>query len=195
MSCESIHSDEMLLVLMKSDDQEAFTMLYRRYWQDLFVTAAKALRGKEEASDVVQEVFLSLWNRRHELNIDGSLSAYLHTSIRYKAIHYIEKNITRRDYLVLLTDMAVNNLAPSAEIRLQLKEVQLVIHSTIANMPPRMQEVFQLSRQHSLSHKEIADRLGISVATVKKHIHHALQQIKSTLSFTSVILSLLLQTL
>ena len=192
LSNQSVHSDEALLRLMSSDDQEAFTRLYRRYWEDLFITAAKALRGKEEAADVVQDVFLSLWNRRHELNIEGSLAAYLQTSVRYKAIHYIEKNITRRDYLALLTDVAVNTLPPSAEIQLQLKEVQQAIHDAVARMPPKMQEVYRLSRQEHLSHKEIADKLGISVETVKKHIQHALQLIKTTLSYTSVSFPLLL---
>jgi len=177
---------------MSTDDQEAFTILYRRYWEDLFVTAAKVLRGKEEAADVVQDVFLSLWNRRHELNIEGSLAAYLQTSVRYKAIHYIEKNITRRDFLSMLTDVAVNTLPPSAEIWLQLKEVQQAIHNTVARMPPKMQEVYCLSRQEHLSHKEIADRLGISVETVKKHIQHALQLIKTALVYTSVSFPLLL---
>jgi RNA polymerase sigma-70 factor (family 1) len=177
---------------MSSDDQEAFTLLYRHYWKDLFITAAKVLRGKEEAADVVQDVFLSLWNRRHELNIEGSLAAYLQTSVRYKAIHYIEKNITRRDYLALFTDVAVNALPPSAEIRLQLKEVQQAIHDTVARMPPKMQEVYRLSRQEHLSHKEIADRLGISAETVKKHIQHAIHMIKLTLGYTSVSFPLLL---
>lgn len=189
---QTIYKDETLLLMMSRDDQEAFTLLYRRYWEDLFVTAAKVLRGKEEAADVVQDVFLSLWNRRHELNIEGSLAAYLQTSARYKAIHYIEKNITRRDYLVQLSDVAVNTLSPTAEIQLHLKEVQQVIHDTVSKMPPKMQEVYRLSRQEHLSHKEIADKMGISVETVKKHIQHALQQIKTALTFTSVSLSLVL---
>jgi len=180
---------------MGNDDQEAFTQLYRHYWKDLFVTAANVLRGKEEAADVVQDVFLSLWKRRHELKIECSLAAYLQTSARYKAIHYIEKNITRRDYLALLTDVAVNTLPASAEVRLQLKEVQKAIHETVARMPPKMQEVYRLSRHEHLSHKEIADRLGISAETVKKHIQHAMHMIKLALGYTSVSLPLLLLSL
>ena len=64
-------TDQELLQQMADDNRRAFTMLYRRYWEDLFITAAKALRGKGEAADVVQDVFLSLWNRRNELNIQG----------------------------------------------------------------------------------------------------------------------------
>lgn len=174
-------TDEQLLQQIADDDRQAFTMLYHRYWEDLFITAAKALRGKEEAADVVQDVFLSFWNRRNELQIQGSLAAYLHTSVRYKCIHYIEKNITRRDYLVQLAEVEVSNSSMNAEINLQLKEMHQTINKTVARMPAKMQEVYKLSRQQHLSHKEIAECMGISVETVKKHIQHALHLIRANL--------------
>lgn len=191
MSHKSTYTDDVLLHLMSSDDQEAFALIYRRYWEGLFITAAKTLRGKQEAEDVVQDVFLSLWNRRGELNIEGSLSAYLQTSVRYKAIHYIEKNITRRDYLALLTDVAVNTLSPPADIQLQLKEAQQTIREAVDKMPPKMQEVYRLSRQEHLTHREIAEKLGISVETVKKHIQHALQLIKTALGYNAAAICIL----
>jgi len=189
---QSTYTDKELLQQIAEDDSMAFTMLYRRYWEELFVTAAKALREKTEAEDVVQDVFLSLWNRRHELNIQESLVAYLHTSVRYKAIQYIEKNITRRDYLALLADVSVNTLPPNAEINLQVEELQKTINNTIASMPPKMQQVYKLSRQEQLSHKEIAERLSVSAETVKKHIQHALQLIKTAIQYTSVFIIYLL---
>jgi RNA polymerase sigma-70 factor (ECF subfamily) len=180
------HSDEDLLLQMAADNQQAFTMLYRRYWSALFTTAVKVLRGRQEAEDVIQDVFLSLWNRRKELKIAGSLAAYLQVSIRYKAIHYIEKNITRRDYLALLTDVAINTLPASPEIQLQLKQVQETISDVVAKMPSKMQEVYRLSRHEQLSHKEIAEKMGISSETVKKHVQHALQLIKAALGAASI---------
>jgi RNA polymerase sigma-70 factor (ECF subfamily) len=181
LDTEVFYTDDALLLSVVNGDKSAFTMLYRRYWEPLFITAAKALRSKDDAADVVQDVFLSVWNRRHELSITGSLAAYLQTSVKYKAIHYIEKNITRRDYLSLLTEMLVTWLPPDAETQLQLKELQQVIHSTVEQMPSKMRQVYQLSRQEHLSHKEIAVRLGISDETVKKHIQHALQLIKTAI--------------
>jgi RNA polymerase sigma-70 factor (ECF subfamily) len=163
---------------MAEGDKQAFTELYKRYWEDLFVTAAKALRGEKEAADVVQDVFLSLWNRRNELNIQGSLAAYLHISVRYKCTHYIEKDITRRDYLVRLAEVAANTSSSNAEINLQLKQIQEAINKTVDRMPPKMQEVYRLSRHDHLSMKEIAEQMSISVETVRKHIQHALQLIK-----------------
>jgi RNA polymerase sigma-70 factor (ECF subfamily) len=183
---QSIYSDKELLQLIAMSNSEAFSLLYRRYWEELFVTAARALRDKEGAEDIVQDVFLSLWNRRHELTVEGSLAAYLHTSVRYKAIQYIEKNITRRDYLALLADISVNTLPPNAEVNLQVEELQKTISNTIEKMPPKMQQVYILSRQEQLSHKEIAEQLIVSAETVKKHIQHALQLIKTAIQYTSV---------
>lgn len=192
LSASPFYTDEQLLHQMKQDDQDAFTLVYRRYWEGLFLTAAKVLRSKEEAGDVVQDVFLALWNRRHDLNINGSLEAYLQTSARYKAIEFIRKNLVRRDYLALLAELAVNTSSLSPELQVQFKEVEQIIHSTVAQMPPKMQEVYLLSRQQQLTHKEIAEKLGISVETVKKHIQHALQLIKTAIAAGAPLLVLTL---
>ena len=192
-----LHTDDLLLEDMDDNNEEAFTSIYRRYWEELFFTAVKALRGKEEAADVVQDVFLSFWNRRHELNIQGSLAAYLHTSVRYKCIHYLEKNIHRRDYLLLLSEVEISSSLTSAESDLQLKELQETINKTVAKMPSKMQEVYKLSRNDHLSHKEIAGNMSISVETVKKHIQHAMHLIKinlpaGSLMVTFIVLSIAL---
>ncbi|MBS1632228.1 MAG: RNA polymerase sigma-70 factor [Bacteroidetes bacterium] len=183
------YTDQQLLELIARDDETAFTELYHRYWEGLFITAAKALRNKTEAGDVVQDIFLSLWKRRHELKIEGTLTSYLHSAIRYKVINYISKDITRYDYLALLADVSVNWLPPDAEVSLQLKELHRAVNNVVIQMPPKMQQVYKLSRQDQLSHKEIADKLSLSVETVKKHIQHALQLIKTRLQYASVILS------
>lgn len=183
MAIVTLYTDDTLLKMMSNDNEEAFSLLYRRYWQGLFVTAAKALRGKDEAEDVVQEVFLSLWNRRRELQIESSLAGYLQTSVRYKAIHYIEKHITRRNYLSTIADVEINAISATAEIQLQLKELQLAIRHAIEKMPPRMQEVYQMSRHEHLTHKEIAQRLAISEETVKKQVQYALRLIKRALRY------------
>jgi len=188
----ALYSDATLLHHLATGDQGAFTLLFRRYWESLFVTAVKVIRSKEDAADIVQEVFLSVWNRRRELAITGSLAGYLQTSVKYQAIHYIEKNITRRNYLETLGDLAAASSAPTAEISLQVKELQEVVQTVIENMPPRMRKVYELSRKEYLSHKQIAAALGMSEETVKKHIQHAMRLLKTALGRTTVPLSVLL---
>lgn len=169
---------------MANGDQEAFTLLYRRHWEPLFITTVRVILNKEDAEDIVQEVFTSLWNRRTALNLTGPLGAYLHTSVKYKAINYIEKNITRRHYAQTLGKAAEASSPPSAEVLLRVKEVQQLVRTVIGNMPPKMREVFRLSRQEHLSHREIALRLDISEETVKKHIQNALQLLKTAMGNT-----------
>lgn len=176
---------------MAKNEQWAFSLLYNRYWEELFITAVKVLRVKEEAEDIVQDVFISLWSRRNELSIESSLKAYLQTCIRYKAIHYIEKNITRRNYLALLTEVAGRYAPASQEMQLHLKEIQTTIDKAVSKMPPKMREVYRLSRQEQLTHREIAEKMDISVETVKKHIQFALQLIKRDLGYSSVFFLLL----
>ena len=166
---------------MAGDDQAAFASLYRRHWEPLFLTTIRVIGSREDAEDVIQEVFTSLWDRRKVLQLTGPLAAYLHASVKYKAISYIEKNITRRNYLAALNKAAEDAAPASADVQLRVKEVQLLIQTVIANMPPKMREVYQLSRQDHLTHKEIAARLGISEETVKKHIQNALQLLRAAM--------------
>ena len=179
---EARHTDQDLLQLMREDNKDAFTALYRSYWESLFIPTVKITRSKEDARDILQEVFLSVWNRRKELDVKGSLAAYLQTSVRYKAIDYIGKNITRRHYLNLLYKLEEFSQSPAAETQIQLKEIQQTVNGVVGKMPPKMRAVYQLSRYEHLSHQEIAQRLGISDETVKKHIQHALKLIRSSIS-------------
>jgi RNA polymerase sigma-70 factor (family 1) len=176
-----LDSDEDLLHRMADDDQAAFTCLYRRHWEALFISTVRAIGNREDAEDIIQEVFASLWNRRKALNLTGRLAGYLQVSVKYKAINYIDRNITRRHYLETLSRVADSGTAASPEVLLRVKEVQQLIQTVIESMPPKMREVFQLSRREHLSHKEIATRLGISEETVKKHIQHAMQLLRSAL--------------
>ncbi len=176
-----IQSDEELIQQLSEGNKSAFSVLYQRHWEELFITAARVLRGREGAMDVVQDVFVSFWNRRSELQIQGSLKAYLHTSVRYHCIHFIEKNITRRDYLSVLAETIINSTPADAETEIQLKQLKEIIHQAIEKMPDKMKVVYKLSRQEHLTHKQISEHLNISVETVRKHIQHALHLIRTNL--------------
>lgn len=186
LSTDHTHVEGDLLSRIAQGDTDAFSLLYNRYWKELFTLATKMLRGEEEAADVIQDVFLSLWQRRGELAIQGSLAAYLHSSVRYKVRDYIAKNITRRDYLALLTDTAVNTLPASSQLRLELKEAQQAIQATISKMPARVREAYLLRREQQLSYAEIAEKMGTSPETARKQVQQALLLIKNTLGYTGV---------
>jgi RNA polymerase sigma-70 factor (family 1) len=189
------YDEKKLLEHIAAGDTAAFETLYQMYWQELFSSAARMLRSEEEAADVLQDVFLSLWNRRSSLAIEGSLAAYLHSSVRYKVRDSIARNIVRKDYLSILADTAVNTLPPTSQLRLELIEVQQTIHATVEKMPERMREAYKLNREQHLSYAEVGKCMGIAPETARKHVQVALDLIKTALgeSGLALIISLWMQ--
>jgi RNA polymerase sigma-70 factor (ECF subfamily) len=181
------HTDQFLLQQLTHNDQVAFTAIYQRYWKLLFREAMNVLRSQKEAEDCVQELFVSLWNRRQSLSVNSSLKAYLQTAIRYQCIDRIEKDMIRGGYLEdFSSHLSAQQTLPSVEEEIYARELAANIDQVMDKMPDKMREVFRLSRQEHLSHREIADRLSISEETVKKQIYLALKILKSNLPNASL---------
>ena len=181
------NTDHYLLQQLSHNDQAAFTAIYQRYWKSLFREAMNILRSQKEAEDCVQELFVSLWRRRQALSVNTSLGGYLHTAVRYQCIDIIERDMIRGGYLEDFTSyMAGQQSMPSVEEEMYARDLAANIDQVMDKMPNKMREVFRLSRQEHLSHREIADRLQISEETVKKQIYLALKILKSHLGDTSL---------
>jgi RNA polymerase sigma-70 factor (family 1) len=181
------HTDQYLLQQLTHNDQAAFTAIYQRYWKALFREAMNVLRAQKEAEDCVQELFVSLWRRRETLAVTTSLAAYLHTAVRYQCIDIIEKDMKRGGYLKDFTSyMEEQQAMPSVEEEMYARDLAANIDQVMDKMPGKMREVFRLSRQEHLTHREIADRLNISEETVKKQIYLALKILKSHLGDASL---------
>ena len=193
MDAYSTYTDEQLLSLLHNDDEAAFTALYKRYLPQLSLRVWKIIRVEEDAEDIVQEVFMSIWRRRRELNIKGPLPAYLNKSVRNLSIRYIQNNISRSHFLDALAEATRHLNALPAAHSLEVKQLQEQLASAVALLPPKMQQVYLLSRQQQLSHKEIGRQLGIAETTVKKQISNALKLIckKGDFSITLLILAFL----
>src|ERR1700761_5808835 len=95
-------TDEQLLMALKNGDPTAFTAIYERYWDKLLVFVMRVIRRQSDAEDIVQELFISIWRRRQELQVERSLSTYLYNSARYLSIRHIDKNSTYAHYLYRL---------------------------------------------------------------------------------------------
>lgn len=170
-------SDNALVKLLTDGDAKAFEEIYRRHWEQLSLQVLRITGSREEARDIVQEVFVSIWKRRLEIELKGPLIVYLLKSVRNGAIRYIEKNITRNNYLHTLSDaIPLDMTTPAAQY--DLKELQHKLDEVVAGLPPKMQEVYLLSRNEGMSYKEIADYLGIAENTVRKQLSNARKTIR-----------------
>lgn len=167
------HTDQQLLDLICEGDRKAFDQIYLRYWKKLLLYSGKIVRDDEEAQDIVQEVFVSFWKRRDELADLDSLSSYLHGAIRLRSLGYIRRNLYKHNYLESLKSFFEEGTDMVNE-HINKEELDAVIHSEISKLPPKMREIFILSRMEQMSHREIAERLNISDKTVKKQINRSL---------------------
>lgn len=176
-----IFTDQRLLSLLRErDDFSAFEEIYYRYWRKLLDTAFQRLKSKEAAEEVVQEVMVGLFLKRHELIITTSLEAWLKTALKYKVFNIYRSQQVHLAHLdEIIRQKQISPLRPDEEMI--LKEIREKIKSAALKLPDKCREVFLLSRFEHLSQQEIADKMGISVSTVKKHLTKAFTYLRSEL--------------
>jgi RNA polymerase sigma-70 factor (ECF subfamily) len=148
-----------------------FEKLYKRLQPSLINYAFYLTRSSEDAIEIVNDVFLSVWNKQNQLTLDNSLKTYLYTAVKNRSINYIKKNKLETvfdDKLDTLSDFETDK-------SLLQKEQQIIIEQIMNNLPPKCKQVFSMSRLDQLSNKEIASLLDISIKTVEAQITKALK--------------------
>lgn len=183
MSCLPQHyanlDDSQLFRLVKQDDIKAFEALYNRYWSDLIDSAYRRLQSREKAEDIIQDIFISLYQKRHSLDITVSLEAYLHQSLRYKVLNVIRDEFTRSACRkkIFFKEQCKNDSAEYTDA----KELSNRIGQVLSSLPDKCREAFLMSREQNLSNKDISLGMNISVSTVEKHIGKALRILRNNL--------------
>src|SRR5690606_7290355 len=131
-----------------------FTELYNRYWALMYVYACKMLDDKDSAEDIVQEVFTYIWNNCCQIEINASVSNYLYTAVRYRIFDYFDRQKVRTAYIESLQHF-IDEGEYTTDSYVREKELKSLIEAAVEVLPPRMREVFELSRKSFLSQKEI----------------------------------------
>jgi RNA polymerase sigma-70 factor (family 1) len=171
-------TDIQLWNAVRANDQQAFNKLFDKYWISVYKTGYKYLRDKETCQEIVHDIFLSLWNRRHDLVID-SFPAFLLTAARYQI--YSRKKLKRFMFDSTSELAADPHASNDADIRIRQTELNNRLQLTLLGLPNRCQEIFRMSRFECLSNDEIALQLGISKRTVENQLTMALRHIRSHL--------------
>lgn len=173
-------SDDQLIAFLKKDDQQAFTEIYNRYAESLAGFAASKLYNLDDARDILHDMFVKLWEGRDQLNVTSTLQSYLFAVIRHRIIDKIRKNITREEYAAMRQSLA-DGYEPGVEQQIAEKELKQQIQQALNELPPRVKEIYQLSREHNLTNKEIAEKLDLSEQTVKNQLSAALKHLRQSL--------------
>lgn len=170
---------ELILKLSKGD-KIAFSHLFSFYKPQVFYYCVHFIKDKEAAEDITQDIFLTIWEKREGLCVEHTFSAFLYTIARNR-IYDIFRSLSAQSILYeKLMEQAID-YENDVEKSLEEKNIQELITQAVEQLSPRQREIFELSRNKGLSHKEIAEQLGLSVYTVQDHIKNALEKIRTYL--------------
>ncbi len=169
-----------MVARLANGDEEAYTLLLRKYWNPIYSMAITYLKSPQQAQDIVQDVFLMLWDKRSKLTAIENPEAWLFTVARNRIIDSFRKKIA----LPLPEQYAdIPDAETLSPLRLcEQKQVQRSVYEAIELLPAPRKEIFLLSRNEGLTYEEIADRLKLSHASVKAHIAKSLSFIREYLS-------------
>lgn len=171
--------DDQLFIRVKQDDRKAFEELYNRYWFFLLDRACKPLQSREKAQDIVQDIFISLYQRRKSIELSVSLKGYLRQALKFKILNEFRARLVRDGYRSAFLHAEKDDFTNSVET----KEMEQAIGASVCRLPEKCRKAFLLSRQENLSYKDISGALAISVSTVEKHISKALKLIRCQLDY------------
>lgn len=183
--------EKQIIKGVKEGDENAFRSLYDNYYHRLFCISRQYLQDDFLAETIVSDVFFHLWETRKTLDIQISLNAYLIRMVRNFSLNYLQKNYVEKEVSLNGIDITSPLLFLSDEYplgRLLEKEMTEKVHEEINRLPKETRQVFILSRLEELKHEEIANRLGISVNTVKYHIKQALSILRDRLKGYQLVL-------
>lgn len=181
MYAECILDNEQELVLRLIDgDEKAFCTLYAAYKNRLIYFAMRFLKSYEYAEDIFQDAFVAIWQGRRFLNPEASFSSYLYTIVRNRVLNQL-RNLEHQDRLKEQIMSQAVNYACDTKNEVLLNDLRQFIARAMLLLTPRQREIFEMSREQQMSHREIADALGISVNTVQESISASLRILRAYL--------------
>lgn len=174
-----------IVIALKGDSHEAFLLIYQQYWQKVYNFSRLYLTDNEYAKEIVQDVFVNLWENRSNLKEEMNLDGYLFIITRNTIFGQRKKMLNEQYYKeTVLQAYTYENIDNSCEIeeQINLKELSRYLDEIINKLPDRQKEAFNLSRQQQLTYAEIAIQMGISEKGVEKLMSKALKTIKQSYS-------------
>jgi len=169
---------DQLAARIRLGDEQAFELFFRKFNIRLCAFANKFLANPEEAQEVVQDMFLKIWEERHEIDPDDSLKSYVFKIVQNLCINRLRRKKVESKYAEIYKLVYLNHQEFSAHESLLARELETKIVHTIHKLPTECRKVFELSRSEGLRYKEIAETLHISVKTVEAQMSKALRSLR-----------------
>jgi len=172
--------DNLLASRIRNDNLDAFELLYHRYKKKLYYFSLRYLEDNAEAEELVQMVFISVWEHRKTLDDTKSIKSYIYKSAVNYIYNYLKKKSIRRRYVEQELQKPEGSANQTYD-QIFYKDLEKRIDTIITSLPPQQQKIFNFSRFEGLSHEEIAKKLELSVRTVENQIYRVIKVIKKHL--------------
>lgn len=179
------YTDEELTCLLNKGDREAFNEIYNRYWEYLYRFAVKKVGDKSQAEDLIQDLFVSIWEKRDTLLVNASLRGYLFSALKFKIINFYESSKVKQKHIDSLKTLLAS-FDHTTGNTIICNDIENHLEIGLNKLSPKVRLVFQLSRYENLSQDEIAKKLDISKQTVKNQMSKALKVLREHLDYKLV---------
>jgi RNA polymerase sigma-70 factor (ECF subfamily) len=174
-----INEKDKLVDGLKAGDRNIFRIIFDKYYEPLSRFCMRFTDDQADAEEIVQDVFVTLWEKRNQININTSLNAYLYQSVRNKALNFKSHLDVRQAHADHVKSTPLH-LTDYDELAGQ--ELQAMYDTALEAMPHKRRQIFEMSRNEGLKYAEIAAKLEISVKTVEAHLSKALEDFREKLS-------------
>nr|WP_319997162.1 RNA polymerase sigma-70 factor [uncultured Draconibacterium sp.] len=164
------YSNIELVKLLKKGDITAFDIIYKKYSRRLYGFVFGYVKQETDTEEIVQEVFLKIWKSRNKINVYSSFESFLFTVAHNATVNVLKKRAIEQKYVDHVKSLQQIDNTYELTDEIQYKELVAKYQDLLKELSPRQKEIFHLSREEGLSHKEIAEKLGISANTVKNHL-------------------------
>lgn len=170
------YTDLELLEAIRRDDEEAFTELFKRYWKKVHDMAYPRVRSKEVTAEIVQDLFIALWDKRASHSITH-LPSYLYSAIKNKALNYMAAQVVRKNYWEYCKKFFLDR-DNATENTVEFDELMEAIETGMEHLPEKSKKVFRLNRLEGRSIPEIADALNLSEKAIQYHLTQSLKKLR-----------------
>ncbi|WP_423127991.1 RNA polymerase sigma factor [Gaoshiqia sp. Z1-71] len=164
--------DRQLLKRLKGGDMNAFQLVFAAYSQNLLHFTFSYLKDQYEAEEIVQDVFLRIWEIRKDIDEEKSFKSFIYRMTVNKVFNHLKHQVVRKKYEAYLSQ-SVQSFDESPEARLHYQELEEKIRGILQKLPEQQRNIFQMSRMDGLSNSEISDKLELSIRTVENQIYRA----------------------
>ncbi|NLV69148.1 MAG: RNA polymerase sigma-70 factor [Spirochaetes bacterium] len=177
---------EVIIESLKNGDMAAFDIIYRAYCKRLYKFVFGIIKTESDAEEIVQEVFVKIWEARGNIDDLALFDSYLFTIAYNSTISLIRKKMSEEKYIQHVKSLQVPLQNKLSDDDLDFESVSARINELVDKLPPRQKEVFKLHREHELTYRQIAEKLQISINTVENHMSKALKFLRNNLKRESL---------